>query len=242
LLKSRVILGDESDRRRAQSGDMAKVYEALSRDWKRRELFIPEGLSAGAGLVKYRDKQFQSILPIRGKLINTTGFDESLLVGNSEVLAIINTVGCGVGSIVDVEKSRYGKVIIATDSDSDGHHIRNLITALFLVHAPQLIKAGMLYVLETPYYAVTTKGKIEYFYYDEKDKIDFENSYVEKRKGLGSYTPEEVKRFMINPNTRRIVQISYDELDEGAVEEASKLLYSSNARKQLMVKHGILEG
>lgn len=120
LLKSKIVLGDEGDKRRIQSGEMSKVYECTSNDFSKRELYITEGLSASSGLVTNRDKRFQSILPLRGKLINTSGFDEEKLVSNKEVTAIINTIGCGIGGITDISKSRYGKIIISTDLDDDG--------------------------------------------------------------------------------------------------------------------------
>ncbi|BCG50157.1 hypothetical protein [Ralstonia phage RP13] len=244
LLKSSIVMGDEGDKRRAMSGDMARVYEATSRDFAKRELYITEGKSASQGIVELRSKLFQSVLPLRGKLINTTGFDEQDLTDNGEILAIINTIGCGIGAITDVTKSRYGKVIIATDADSDGAHIANLIVALFYNHAPEVIKAGMLYKLETPYYRVQAGDKREFFYYEEKDKIDFEKHTVRKLKGLGSWdsrkNPAEVEKYLLKPESRRLIQITYDEVDEFITKEASRLFSSSLARKSLMEQIGVL--
>lgn len=193
--------------------------------------------SASGSLVKYRNKKFQSILPLRGKLVNTSSFSDESLVGNKEILAIINTVGCGVGAITDVSKSKYGKIIIATDSDSDGSHISNLITALFYTHAPDLIKQGLLYKLVVPYYVVNNK---DYFYYNEKDQIDFESSRIEKRKGLGSYSGDEAKKFMLVSETRKLQQIVYNDDSEKEIVEAAKLMFSSSARRKLMVSEGII--
>lgn len=243
LLKSSFILGDESEKRRAKSGDSARVYEATSREWDKRELYITEGLSASQPIIELRNKLFQSCLPLKGKLINTVGFNEIDLSKNREILAIINTIGCGIGNITDISKSKYGKIISATDADSDGSHISNLITTLFYSHVPELIKAGMLYKLETPYYRVTTDNKIEYFYSDEKNKIDFEKSSVRKLKGLGSWStkdPKPVTDYIINPSTRRLVKISLDDLDEFYTKDAARLLSSSVARKQLMIDIGVL--
>lgn len=238
-LKSKVIMGGDSKKRYSKK-DMVDIYEASSDNWKERELYIPEGRSASGNLIKYRDKKTQSILPIRGKLINTTTFSESDLVDNKEILTIINAVGCGVGQISDIKKSKYGKIIIAGDSDQDASHIANLITALFLIHIPDIIKEGMLYRLIAPFYKVTKNGKVSYFYLNEKDKIDFENCHVVKRKGLGSYTPEEAKKFMMDKNDRRLIRIEYPNDKEQFIKEAIKLLYSSNARKKLMEDAGIL--
>jgi len=244
LLKSSFVMGDEGDRRRAISGEMARVYEATSRDFKSRELYVTEGLSASGGIIKLRNKNFQSCLPLRGKLINSTGFDEVQLTNNKEILALINTIGCGVGALTDITKSRYGKVIIATDADSDGAHIANLIVALFYSHVPELIKAGMLFKLETPYYKITINNKVEYKYYEEKSGIDFEKGTIRKLKGLGSFDykkdPKPVTDYMLNPSTRKLIKINYDDIDEAEVKESVKLFSSSFSRKKLMQKIGVL--
>lgn len=416
LLKSKIIMGDEGDRRRALTGEMSEVYECTSDDYSKRELYIVEGRSALGGLVQSRDKRFQALLPLRGKLANTSGFDEERLVDNKEVLAIINTIGCGIGGICDPSKSRYSKIIIATDQDPDGcllgntliplttgevlpiselanrdtfevfsvddngvirvgcghsaritkvikeyykitlstgsiiectgnhpfmlrnkerlytnaeelsvgtelfpficrkewegfdlyqpymlnqsyfvdsklkispiaiphyhhsndkitvesieliqlenpievwditvdkyhnfaldsgvfvhnSHIANLITTLFVHHAPELIKQGYLYKLDAPFYKVEGK-KPEYFYHEEKDKIDF-NREITKLKGLGSYTADESKEFLLDPKKRKLVQIQWNDEMEQDILEASKLMYSGLARKNLMIERGV---
>lgn len=236
-IKAKVIIGDDF-KRSATNMSMAKVYEASGTDWLNRELFITEGTSASGGLVKYRNTETQSVLPLRGKTKNSASMQVIDFVNNEELLAIINTIGCGIGEIVDVEQSRYGKVIIATDADIDGLHISNLITSIFLIHAPEFIKQGRLFKLEVPFYCVN-HGE-EYYYTNEKDKVDF-NKYVERRKGLGSYTEEEVKKFMVNTETRKLVQITWPEDAEHEVEEARRLLYSSYARRELMERMGIFD-
>jgi topoisomerase-4 subunit B len=240
FVKSKVIMGDESDRKRSNIADAAKVYEASSSDWKRRELYLTEGLSASGGLIKFRDKQLQSILPLRGKILNCSTMEDVDLVSNGELLAVINTVGCGLGELADITKSRYGKIIIATDSDSDGSHIANLILAIFLIHARPLVEAGMVYKLTPPYYHVKTGKEEAYYSHAERDLIDFNKSTVTKRKGLGSYSPDEVKKFMVNPSTRCLTQITLDSVDEDTLKQAISLLYSSAARKKLMIETGVL--
>ena len=120
LLKSKIVMGDESDKKRIMSGQMSDVYECTSDDFSKRELYIVEGKSAMGGILQSRNKLFQAVIPLRGKLLNTSTLDEERLVDNKEVLAIINTIGCGLGGICDPSKSRYNKVIIASDFDSDG--------------------------------------------------------------------------------------------------------------------------
>ena len=113
LLKSKIVMGDESDKKRIMSGQMSRVYECTSDDYSKRELYIVEGLSASGNLLQTRNKLFQAILPLQGKMRNTSTLDEEKLVDNKEVLAIVNTIGCGLGGICDPSKSRYNKVIIA---------------------------------------------------------------------------------------------------------------------------------
>lgn len=241
FIKSKLVFGGDSDRARS-STEASKVYEATSRDYDRRELYVTEGLSASGSLIQMRNSSYQSILPLRGKVLNSVNLDETDVVNNAELLALINTIGCGLGDLTDISQSRYGKVIIATDADVDGEHITNLILAVFLAHCPELIKSGMVYKLKPPYYAVTDKkGYTSYFNIEDKDKIDFDNNHVEKRKGLGSYTKPEVKRFMIDGSTRNLIRIDYDSDDE-LVRNAMSLLYSSSARRNLMIERGVLKG
>lgn len=392
LLKSKIVMGDESDKKRIMSGQMSRVYECTSDDYSKRELYIVEGLSASGNLLQTRNKLFQAILPLQGKMRNTSTLDEEKLVDNKEVLAIVNTIGCGLGGICDPSKSRYNKVIIASDFDSDGcllgdtvidvqkegrtfvieieelvdwkrkgklegtyaksfniesglieykpiinavltkyvtkdelltyrfsnglgtqhvtatknhlfytksgryvrldelneevitdsdpgyfdlgvnpclekidndmlipvydievqdnhnfyandvlvhnSHIANLITTLFLHHAPEMIKQGYLYKVEAPYYKVIDGKKVKYYYHDEKDKIDFSKE-VHKLKGLGSYTKEEAKQFLMDTKERRLIPIVWNPDMEYEIQEASKLMYSGLARKKLMIERGI---
>lgn len=238
LLKSKIVMGDESDKKRIMSGQMSDVYECTSDDFSKRELYIVEGRSAMGGILQTRNKLFQAIIPLRGKLLNTSTLDEERLVDNKEVLALINTIGCGLGGICDPSKSRYSKIILATDSDQDAKHITNLILTLFIHHAPEMIKQGYLYQVEAPYYKVVDGKKVKYYYLDEKDKVDFSKD-VTKLKGLGSYTKEEAKQFLMDTKERRLIPILWNPDMEYETQEASKLMYSGLARKKLMVERGI---
>lgn len=238
LLKSKIVMGDESDKKRIMSGQMSDVYECTSDDFSKRELYIVEGRSAMGGILQTRNKLFQAIIPLRGKLLNTSTLDEERLVDNKEVLALINTIGCGLGGICDPSKSRYSKIILATDSDQDAKHITNLILTLFIHHAPEMIKQGYLYQVEAPYYKVVDGKKVKYYYLDEKDKVDFSKD-VTKLKGLGSYTKEEAKQFLMDTKERRLIPIVWNSEMEYEIQEASKLMYSGLARKNLMLDRGI---
>lgn len=238
FIKSKLVMGDDH-RKAAMDGDMAKIYESPSDRWDLRELFITEGPSASGNIIKLRN-EYQSVLPLRGKMRNSASMDIMEFVNNPELLAIINTIGCGMGQMFDLDKARYSKIIIMTDLDVDGQHISNLISSIFLIHAPELVKDGRLYKLEAPFYVVKNGKKTEFYYADEKDKIDFDKCYVERRKGLGSYTEEETEQFIINSKTRRLIQVTYDDNEEH-LDAARKLLYSSRARRQLLEDYGLFK-
>jgi DNA gyrase/topoisomerase IV subunit B len=239
LIKSTFIMGDESDVKRSISGASTKVYECTGKVRSECELFISEGLSASSSIISTKNGSTQAILPLRGKMLNTSEIPLAKLTLNKEVVGIINTIGAGIGPICDPSKSRYGKLIIATDEDFDGKHITNLITALFVTHAPEIIKAGLLYKLITPYYRVTSGKTTEYFYNDEKDKVDFSKS-VAKLKGLGSLTKEETVKYIISKDTRKIEKVEWDfDKSQDEVDECMSVLYSAESRTNLMIARGV---
>lgn len=119
-------------------------------------------------------------------------------------------------------------------------HIANLVTGLFMQHCPELVKAGMVYKLDAPFYRVTDKkGKVSYFYHDQKDQIDFSTCKVDKLKGLGSYNDKETKEFLMSPESRRLIKLEYNEDHQVEIDDAVTLLFSAAKRKQLMIDSGI---
>lgn len=236
FVKSKIAMGSDYKKSAAILSN-TKIYEASSTDWDARELYITEGPSASGTMIKVRDQETQSVLPLRGKTKNSAVLALEEFVDNDELLMIINTIGCGLGGMVDVSQSRYGKVIIATDLDVDGQHIANLITSVFLIHAPEFIISGRLYKMESPFYVVGSGDNLEYFYADEKDKVD-QSKHVERRKGLGSYSEAETRKFITGVNTRRLIQIVWDENEED-IKQAKRLLYSSSAKRDLMHSIGL---
>lgn len=239
MLKSALVMGKDT---KARSSKMhsADVYECSSTNWLARELYIVEGKSAGGQILQARNKEFQSLLAIRGKVKNSNGMEIEELAENREILAVFNTIGCGAGPLFDIEQSRYGKIIIAVDSDSDGSHIANLLLGLFYNQAQGLIKDGRVFKLETPFYKWEHDGKTEYFFADEKDKIDFSRGTVIKLKGLGSSSVDETAKFMTGKQ-RRLVQVTLEDSRMIEAQEAAKLLGSSYERKRLMIDNGVVE-
>lgn len=196
-----------------------KLADALSSDIERRELFIVEGESAGGSAKMARDRNYQAILSLRGKILNIEKSSIDSISKNKEIKDIFAAIGI-VGGKVDLSKMRYGKIIIMTDADVDGNHIRTLLLALFYRYALDVIKNGKLYVAVPPLYRIAYGSKIMYAYTDqEKDEIVRGlggNVEVQRYKGLGEMNPEQLWETTMNPETRTLKQITVQDAKEAA--------------------------
>lgn len=195
----------------------SKLKAASSKNPAEKELFIVEGDSASnIG----RDLRTQAVFPIRGKIKNVFDLSLSEALKNKEVSTIIATIGAGVGSEFDLDKMNYGKVILGNDSDSDGYHIRSLLITLFAKFFPEIITAGRLYVVDAPLYKIITYKDGEpniQMIYSETEKANMEipkDADVERYKGLGEMSVEEAHTALANPKTRRLIQLSTDDVEE----------------------------
>ena len=199
-----------------------KLADCTSLDPRRSELFLVEGDSAGGSAKQARDREFQAIMPLRGKILNTWEVDSQEILASQEVHDIAVAIGVDPASD-DLSKLRFGKVCILADADSDGLHIATLLCALFLRHFPKLVAEGHVYVAMPPLYRIDV-GKQVYYALDDAerqgilDRIAAEKIRgkvsVQRFKGLGEMNPLQLRETTIHPDTRRLVQLSIDPGDD----------------------------
>jgi topoisomerase-4 subunit B len=216
--------GRQVIRKKAASGPAlpGKLADCISQETERTELFLVEGDSAGGSAKQARDREFQAILPLRGKILNAWEVEQGDLFSSQEVHNITVALGVEPGSD-DLKRLRYGKVCILADADSDGAHIASLLCALFVRHFPALVNAGRVYVAMPPLYRIDV-GKEVFYALDEGekqgvlDRIAAEGMKgkvnVQRFKGLGEMNPAQLRETTIAPETRRLVQLTMDKHEE----------------------------
>ena len=197
-----------------------KLSDCSSQDLNRTELFFVEGDSAGGSAKQARDREFQAVMPLRGKILNTWEVESEQILGSQEVHDISVAIGMDPNS-ADLSQLRYGKICILADADSDGLHIATLLCALFMRHFRPLVEAGHIYVAMPPLYRIDC-GKEVFYALDEDekkgilDRLEAEKKRskinVQRFKGLGEMNPLQLRETTIDPNTRRLVQLTIDDL------------------------------
>ncbi len=217
----RLKAGRKVERKRITQGPAlpGKLADCAGQDPMRGELFLVEGDSAGGSAKQARDKEFQAIMPLRGKILNTWEVDGSVVLGSQEVHDIAVAMGVDPGS-ADISQLRYGKICILADADSDGLHIATLLCALFMRHFRPLVEAGHIYVAMPPLYRVDIGKEVHYALDDDELESIMSRIQTEKKrgkpqvtrfKGLGEMNPPQLRETTMDPNTRRLVQLTLDD-------------------------------
>jgi len=226
-----------------------KLADCAATDLTRTELFLVEGDSAGGSAKQARDKDFQAILPLRGKILNTWEVESGAVLASQEVHDLAVAIGCDPGKD-DLSGLRYGKVVILADADSDGLHIATLLSALFLRHFPALVREGHVFVAMPPLFRVDVGKQVFYCLDEEEKRLMLEKVEREKMKGavsvtrfkgLGEMNPAQLRESTIHPDTRRLVQLTVD-TDDGTQKLMDMLLAKKRAgdRKQWLEEKGDL--
>lgn len=234
------------------TGRVAKFVDCRSKDTAEREIFIVEGDSALGAVKQARDPNYQAIMPIRGKILNCLKADYDKIFKSEIITDLIKVLGCGVQvkskanknlATFDMDNLRWSKIILCTDADVDGFHIRTMLLTMLYRLTPDLIDQNKVFIAESPLYEITSKDKT-FFAYDEREKEQFlgelkgQKYTIQRSKGLGENDPEMMNLTTMNPKTRRLIQVKPGDVERTA--EMFDTLLGDNlaGRKDYIAEHG----
>lgn len=222
-----------------------KLADCSIRDAQMTELFIVEGDSAGGSAKMARDRSIQAVLPLRGKILNVERVQQDRALSSESITSLITAIGTGVGKEFNLEKARYHKIVIMTDADVDGAHIRILLLTFFYRYMRPLIDAGFIYVAQPPLYQIKAKGRKsgKYLYTDEELALEaknFEDSSkytVQRYKGLGEMDPEQLWQTTMEPKNRIMLRVTLEDAREAEHAVSSLMGCQVEKRKDFIQTH-----
>ncbi|HBT26609.1 MAG TPA: DNA topoisomerase (ATP-hydrolyzing) subunit B, partial [Pseudothermotoga sp.] len=222
-----------------------KLADCVSSNVENSELFIVEGDSAGGSAKQARDREYQAILPLRGKILNVEKSSMQKLLANEQIKDIIVAVGTGIGDSFDSSKLRYGKIIIMTDADIDGAHIRTLLLTFFFRYMKPLIEDGRIYIAVPPLYKVSFSSNSVYVYTEEdfqalrRELGEERKLEVQRYKGLGEMNPEQLWETTMNPETRKLIQVNIENAEEADALFEILMGESPSERRRFIERHAL---